>query len=198
MREPPADDPASPLPEPTQDVGHVMLDGLRGDEQPLGDLCVRQSFCNQRYHLSLPTAEHLETPPTGGVGTSPHAHPERAKQGSGTVGVATGTESFEDGQTRSGLGGRGSNVTQPLGLGQSDMYLGPQPGPFAVAEFAERRHKTGGGILALGRLNAATAESSQGTNPRRGEGLGDRLQARRRDVGGVDVTATLDFDQVSP
>src|SRR6516164_7377143 len=79
---------ASPHAELGEDAGHVMLDRLPGDEQPLGDLRVRQALDDKPQHLLLTLGEPadvLRAPPR-------RPHPQFPQQCSRRVGVAARAE----------------------------------------------------------------------------------------------------------
>ena len=70
----------------------MVLGGLAGDKQPLGDLGVRQAFADKPQHLLLALgkpADVLRAPPG-------RPHPEFPQQCRRRVGVAARAEIFED------------------------------------------------------------------------------------------------------
>src|SRR6516162_11680179 len=82
-----------------EDAGHVMLGCLPGDEQPLGDLGVRQALADKPQHFLLALGE-----PADVLRAAPRRpHPKFPQQCRCRVGVAARAKILEDGKRGAGL-----------------------------------------------------------------------------------------------
>ena len=88
-------------PELRQQVAHVVLDGLAGDEQPLADLDVGQPGADQLEDLGFPLRQRPDP-----LGAGPDGRAQRTQQRAGDVGVPSGVEALEVLQRRLRRGDR--------------------------------------------------------------------------------------------
>jgi hypothetical protein len=85
-----------------QDAGDMVLDGLSGDEQPVGNLAVGEAPSKQGQHLTLSTRQGAG----GGRYGSAGPNSERTKECGCCVGVADRAEAIKRSEGIAGLGDR--------------------------------------------------------------------------------------------
>ena len=116
-----------------QDVAHVVSGSLHADEEPLGDLGVREPLHDQAEHLLLTAAEHGAVP---GAGAALDA--EVAEEGCSLVGLGGRPHPIERLQGTPSLGHRDAPVAIDQRPGQR------QPGPAGRQRGSALRERTGG------------------------------------------------------